>query len=159
MKKLIYILTIFILTDFELTTIHLIHRCKPITKENVMVAIIDLQIDRPEMAFRHCLLESGHLKSDLVKSNKNLFGMKEAYQRTTTCKFTKNNHAYYDYWIESIMDYKYWQLQSPIMHKEKYFDYLVRRGYFQDNKTKYKKMLLGITIDSTCSKHLLGVVR
>lgn len=73
-------------------------------------------------------LESNNLKSNLVKTNKNILGLKVAAQRFT---FATNNHDYgafakYETIEDCILDLKSWQIQSAfyITTEEEYFNLL-----------------------------------
>lgn len=88
--------------------------------------ILLLNIRYPHIVLAQAELESGTGTSPLYKSNHNLFGLKEAKQRPTTALGTDNNHAYYDDWKESVLDYAF--LQARYMHaiksEDEYYQYL-----------------------------------
>jgi uncharacterized FlgJ-related protein len=85
----------------------------------------------PDIVFCQSVIESGHYKSKICKSNNNLFGMKQPKKRKTISKGAKNGYASYDNWVESIKDYKIWQdinLKGNKISRNGYLNYL-RRVY------------------------------
>ena len=75
-------------------------------------------------------LESNNLKSNLVKTNKNILGLKVAAQRFT---FATNSHDYgsfakYETIEDCILDLKSWQIQSAfyLTTEEEYFNLLAK---------------------------------
>jgi hypothetical protein len=88
--------------------------------------ILELNIRYPHIVLAQAELESGTGTSPMYKSNHNLFGLKEAKRRPTTALGTDNNHAYYDNWKESVLDYAF--LQAAYMHEikseDEYYQYL-----------------------------------
>ena len=85
-------------------------------------------IKQAEIVMAQCLVETGHLTSNIFKSNNNLFGMKEAKQRRTTAIGTKNGHAYYPHWKASVRDYLLYQ-RAYYNGVEDYYTFLSRMGY------------------------------
>jgi flagellum-specific peptidoglycan hydrolase FlgJ len=85
-------------------------------------------IKNAEIVMAQCLVETGHLTSNIFKENNNLFGMKEAKQRRTTALGTKNGHAYYKHWHDSVIDYWYYQ-RAYYNGVEDYYIFLSRMGY------------------------------
>jgi hypothetical protein len=88
--------------------------------------ILELNIKFPHIVYAQARLESGNFKSEIFKTNHNLFGMKVATRRPTTNKGEENGHAYYDNWKESVVDYAFYQAQylSDIKTEADYFQYL-----------------------------------
>jgi uncharacterized FlgJ-related protein len=84
----------------------------------------------PDIAIAQSLLETGHFKSKIFNDNNNLFGMKNPSKRNTLSKGTKNGHAYYDTWQDSVKDYKLWQSSMK-------FDQYSRDQYFSKLDTIY----------------------
>ena len=68
-----------------------------------------LNVKYPHIVMAQAMIESGHFQSNIFRSNHNLFGMKEARQRVTTARGTNLNHAYYENWKESVIDYAMFQ--------------------------------------------------
>lgn len=77
--------------------------------------------------------ETGHYTSVIFKENNNLFGMKEAELRASIAKGTKRNHAYYDEWQDSVVDYAlyYSTYLYDIKTEGEYFEYL-KQNYAED---------------------------
>ena len=84
----------------------------------------------PDIAIAQSLLETGHFKSKIFNQNNNLFGMKNPSKRNTLSKGTKNGHAYFSSWQDSVKDYKLWQSSMK-------FDQYSRDQYFTKLDTIY----------------------
>lgn len=102
--------------------------------------ILELNIRYPHIVLAQAELESGTGKSQMFKTNHNLFGLKEAKRRPTTALGTDNNHAYYDNWKESVLDYAF--LQAAYMHEikteDEYYQYLGQ--YYAEDPTYVEKL-------------------
>jgi uncharacterized FlgJ-related protein len=98
------------------------------SQEALVEELKRLNIKFPHIVLAQAMIESGHFQSNIFMANNNLFGMKQARQRCTTAKGTNLNHAYYDNWKESVMDYALFQ--SAYLRKLKteaqYLEYLDR---------------------------------
>lgn len=95
--------------------------------------LVQLNIKHPHIVLAQSKLETGNFTSLVFKENNNLFGMKEAKVRVTTNMGTKNGHAVYDNWKNSVIDYALWQ-SSYLYHaksEDVYYDYL-SSNYAQD---------------------------
>ena len=77
-------------------------------KDSVELFMRQLNMKHIDIAMAQAQLES-NFSSDLFKSNNNLFGMKQAFVRPTSALGTKNNHAYYESWQMSVIDYAFYQ--------------------------------------------------
>lgn len=88
--------------------------------------ISELNIKFPHIVYAQARLESGNFKSQIFKTNNNLFGMKIARKRPTTNKGEENGHAYYDNWKESVQDYAFFQAAylNDIKTESEYLQYL-----------------------------------
>lgn len=88
--------------------------------------ITELNIKFPHIVYAQARLESGNFKSQIFKTNNNLFGMKVARKRPTTNKGEENGHAYYDNWKESVQDYAFFQAAylNDIKTENQYMQYL-----------------------------------
>lgn len=91
-------------------------------------------------------LESNNLKSDLVKTNRNITGMKVA---ATRFSFAVNSHDYgafakYETIEDCILDLKSWQIQSAfyITTEEEYLNLLAKVYCTDDNYTNRIKQLM-----------------
>jgi uncharacterized FlgJ-related protein len=80
----------------------------------------------PHIVMAQAIVESGLGRSDLFKSNNNLFGMREAKSRMTTCSGSKNNFAYYKKWQDGVVDMGFFQSTylNNINTEEKYYLFL-----------------------------------
>jgi len=105
---------------------------KESTKENefspqkLRAYILELNIKFPHIVYAQARLETGNFKSEIFKTNHNLFGMKVATLRPTTNKGEENGHAVYDNWRESVVDYAFYEAQylSDIKTESEYLQYL-----------------------------------
>ena len=79
------------------------------SKEALAEELKRLNVKYPHIVMAQAMIESGHFQSNIFRSNHNLFGMKEARQRVTTARGTNLNHAYYENWKESVIDYAMFQ--------------------------------------------------
>jgi len=95
--------------------------------------IKELNFKFPHIVLAQAYQESGHFKSNIFKYNNNLFGMKEAKQRSTIASGTLNNHAYYNTWSDSVIDYAlfYSTYLYSIKTEEEYYEYL-KQNYAED---------------------------
>lgn len=103
------------------------NKCQSQTKQELLDYMDMLGVEHKEIVLKQCLLETGNLTSDIYKENHNLFGMKEATQRTTTALGTNRNHAYYTNWKSSIIDYLLWQ--RKYFKGGDYLEFLQSYGY------------------------------
>lgn len=103
------------------------------SEERLKEYVIELNIKFPHIVIAQSQIESGYYTSHIFRENNNLFGMKEAKQRPTTNKGTENNHAHYDNWKESVLDYALYQSKylSKLKTEEEYFQYL-SQSYAED---------------------------
>jgi uncharacterized FlgJ-related protein len=69
----------------------------------------ELNIKYPHIVMAQAMLETNHFQSHIFKENHNLFGMREAKQRLTNAIGTEHNHAFYNTWKESVIDYALYQ--------------------------------------------------
>lgn len=116
-----------------------------LTKLNVMVACV-VNCDSPEWVWRQAMLESGHLKSNITKTNNNIFGMDLPKLRNTLAiGCDSNGIAIYKNWEESIVDYAMWQQYKPRVDSLSYCDYLISRCYCPIN-SNYINILKNIKL-------------
>jgi flagellum-specific peptidoglycan hydrolase FlgJ len=79
------------------------------TPSNVKRFLSYYDVLHEDIVYNQSLLETGMFSSELLFSNNNLFGMKNPYSRATTSLGSRNGHAEYTNYIESIKDYKIFQ--------------------------------------------------
>ena len=124
------------------------------SKEISGVALIELieqmNLQNQKIIVAQAIIESGHFKSDLFKSNNNLFGMRKAYQRPTThvpinieVKF--KNYAYYYSWEYSVYDYALWQTAYARNLTENEYLEVLKKTYAEDENyvKKIKSIIYG----------------
>jgi hypothetical protein len=103
------------------------------TEDKLIQQIKDLNFRFPYIILAQSYHETGHYTSFIFKNNFNLFGMKEAQMRVNLAKGTKNGHAYYDSWQDSVKDYALFNASylSDIKTEGEYFEYL-KQNYAED---------------------------
>jgi uncharacterized FlgJ-related protein len=96
------------------------------SKEALVEELKRLNVKYPHIVMAQAMIESGHFQSNIFRSNHNLFGMKEARQRVTTARGTNLNHAYYENWKESVIDYAMFQASylKDLKTEAAYLEYL-----------------------------------
>jgi hypothetical protein len=105
------------------------------TQTNLIGMIKQMHIRFPHIVLAQSMLETNNYKSPIFKENNNLFGMKEAKRRVTLSSGTNKNHAYYNNWIESLLDYGFYQSHylSNIKTEQQYYNYL-SQNYAEDEE-------------------------
>lgn len=85
-----------------------------------------MSVSYPDIVYAQALLETGHFSSSIFVENNNLFGMKKAYRRPTTCIAVKNGHAQYETWQDSVIDYLIYQriYLKQVKTEDEYLSYL-----------------------------------
>ena len=78
--------------------------------DQLLTYIFDLRLEHPYIVFAQAIEESGHFKSEIFQENNNLFGMKMAWNRTTTAIGINRGHAVYTSWRQSVIDYAFFQM-------------------------------------------------
>lgn len=103
------------------------------TQDKLKEYVLQLNIKYPNIVLGQAELETGNFTSKIFKENNNLFGMRQARQRCTTASGTDNNHAFYDSWKSSVVDYALFQsaFLRNIHTEDEYFEYL-RQNYAED---------------------------
>ena len=105
---------------------------------NVYNALIYYHIKYPDVVMSQIMLESSNLTSRLCIKNNNLLGMTVPTKRQTTA-INKKGYAKYKFWLESIVDYKFYQDAILSKHnldtKKKYIAFL-HKNYAKNNKYK-----------------------
>lgn len=94
---------------------------KAFTKELFKQALIYAEIKHPGIAYKQAILETADFTSELCRYANNYFGMRLPKSRCTSAVGEYKNHAQYNHWWNSVMDYKYWQ------------DYYYEHGWNMEN--------------------------
>jgi uncharacterized FlgJ-related protein len=106
--------------------------------------IRSLNIRHADIVYAQAVLESNNFKSRIFIESNNLFGMKKAMQRPTTCTSTHRGHAMYSDWKQSVMDYALFQAAflRDLKTREQYLNYLAQ-NYAEDPNyvTKLKSII------------------
>lgn len=104
------------------------------SEEKFIHYLKELNVKFPYIVYAQAMLETGNFKSKVFRENNNLFGMKCATSRATTNKGEQYNHAMFDTWRESIMDYALYQSRylNSIRSEEQYYSYL-SSSYAEDS--------------------------
>lgn len=125
------------------------------SEEKLITKIKELNIKFPHIVLAQAKLETGNFTSKVFKENNNLFGMKESSIRITTSKGTENNHAYYNNWYESVLDYSFYQCRylSNIQTEEQYLQYL---GQSYAENPKYVDTLINMIKKENLKKYFVN---
>jgi len=111
---------------------------EPFSKEWLKNEIQSLNLDHPDIVLAQAEIETGNYTSQIFKQNKNLFGMKVAKSRPTTAVKEQLNHAYYNSYKESLLDYALWQANyAKNLTKQEYLQ-LLQQIYAEDANYVFK---------------------
>ncbi len=115
------------------------HQKDVFTEQKLKDYLIELNVKYPNIVFAQAKLESGNFKSKIFEENNNLFGMKQPSIRTTTATGEQYNHATYNSWRESVLDYALYSCKytSSIKSESEYIAYLGSR-YAEDTNYMFK---------------------
>jgi len=113
------------------------------SEENLVTYLLDLNIKFPDIVFSQARYETGNFSSLVFRENNNLFGMKVANSRATTNKGEQHNHAIFDNWQMSVLDYALWQnaYGRKFKTRESYMQYL-KDVYAEGTYESINKILL-----------------
>lgn len=90
--------------------------------DELQTMIFELRIEHPEIVFAQAQLETANFTSEIWIENNNLFGIKQAWRRITTCVGVNRSHAIYANWRYSVIDYAFWQLSyAKGLTEEEYY--------------------------------------
>lgn len=111
-----------------------------ITDSTLYSIIQNLRIPHGKIVFAQAKLESDKYKSELFRSNFNLFGMKYATKRPSVTYYENLGYQKYDNWKESVVDYLIWQYSNGVekFSDEKYFEYL--HAYYAEDPSYIRKL-------------------
>ena len=102
--------------------------------DSIYNEILNLRIEHPQIVYSQVIHETDSLRSDLFRTNHNLFGMKCCGNRATTSNEVRNGYAYYSHWRESLLDYALLQMSHyKNLTDDEYYDRL-RLRYASDKK-------------------------
>jgi uncharacterized FlgJ-related protein len=101
---------------------------KPLTIENVRLAINETDIQFKPEVLELIKRESGNLHSKLATKGNNIFGLRKSRKPSTDCG-TIFGYAKFKHFTYSIIAYRLWQQQSPPRKNETYAKYLKRRRW------------------------------
>lgn len=102
------------------------------SKEKLVKAIDDMGLEFPHIVYAQAVLETGNFTSDIFRYNHNMFGMKRAYKRPSTCIATARGHGAYTDWENSLVDYALRQSYyraSKMRTDRDYYNHLESSGY------------------------------
>ncbi|MEX0595306.1 MAG: glucosaminidase domain-containing protein [Candidatus Paceibacterota bacterium] len=102
--------------------------------------IKSINIKFPKVVLAQAKLESSHFKSKVFLENNNLFGMKVASLRPTTAIGVNLNHAVYNNWRESVIDYALYQAAylKNVKTEDEYYQYL--EAHYAEDINYIKKL-------------------
>ena len=128
------------------TEVQLIHDINdPFSEEKVREYLKKLRVKYVDVAVAQMKLESANGTSKIFREGNNLFGMREPGRRPTTALGTRNNHAYYSHWRQSVIDYALFQAYvgniTNLATEEDWLDYI---GKVYAEATAYKQTLKSI---------------
>ena len=113
------------------------------TEEKLIEEIKNLKLEHPEIILAQSYIESGRFNSIKFKKNNNLFAMRKAGSRVTTCNKTDDNgFAIYKNWKESLLDYAF--LQSSFarnLTEREYFMWLESYTHERNYRQLVKKII------------------
>jgi len=109
------------------------------TQDKLVKDIKSLHFKFPYIVLAQAMHETHFFKSPIFNENHNLFGMKLAVVRINLAKGTQNEHAYYNNWNESLIDYALYvsTYLSVLKTEEDYFEYL-EQNYAEDKQYVFK---------------------
>ena len=116
------------------------YRDSAISDSSLYSIITNLRIPHGKIVFAQAKLESNNFKSELFKSNFNLFGMKFATKRPSVTYYENLGYQKYDNWKESLVDYLIWQYSNHVesFSEQKYLEYL--HTYYAEDPSYVKKL-------------------
>ena len=83
---------------------------KPFNENFLIQCIYFEKIKNPDIVLIQARLETGFYTSDIFLKGNNLFGMKYPKYRKTNAIGVYKKHAHYNNWIDSVKDYKTFQI-------------------------------------------------
>jgi len=129
-------------TEYE-KELFIIDTLKTFSEQNLVTYLLDLNVKFPDIVFSQARYETGNFKSLVFRENNNLFGMKVANSRATTNRGEQHNHAIFNNWQMSVLDYALWQnaYGRKFKTRESYMQYL-KDVYAEGTYESINKILL-----------------
>lgn len=111
-------------------------------KDDLQTMIFELRIEHPDIVYAQAQIESANWTSPVWLENNNMFGMKAAGSRITTCVSVHMGYAVYINWRYSVLDYALWQTANARgLTDEQYVDKLC--GIYAEDPL-YRGKLMGM---------------
>lgn len=82
---------------------------EPFSQHKLKQLLIKLNVKHIDIVLKQAAIESSHFKSKVFVENNNLFGMRLPQNRITTAIGSNLNHANYETWQDSVIDYAIYQ--------------------------------------------------
>lgn len=102
------------------------------SEQRLIKLLNKLKVKHIDIVVAQTKIETANYSSAVFLENNNLFGMRQSQQRVTTSTGTNLNHATYDTWQESVIDYAIYQ--STFLKNKTRDEYLayLRANYAED---------------------------
>lgn len=106
---------------------------EPFSEKALNNLLLKLKVKHIDIVLKQSKIETGHYKSQVFLENNNLFGMRQPGNRITTAIGSNLNHAVYNTWQESVIDYAIYQsTYLKNMDRKQYLLYL--HNNYAENK-------------------------
>lgn len=106
---------------------------EPFSEKALNNLLLKLKVKHIDIVLKQSKIETGHYKSQVFLENNNLFGMRQPENRITTAIGSNLNHAVYNTWQESVIDYAIYQsTYLKNMDRKQYLLYL--HNNYAENK-------------------------
>jgi uncharacterized FlgJ-related protein len=98
---------------------------EPFSEKALNNLLLKLKVKHIDIILNQSKIETGYYKSQVFLENNNLFGMRQPENRITTAIGSNLNHAVYNTWQESVIDYAIYQsTYLKNMNRKEYLLYL-----------------------------------
>jgi hypothetical protein len=104
---------------------------KQFTIELFLKALYFQEIESPGIVYRQAIIETGWFTSELFEKANNIFGIRLARIRKTTATGEYEYHAKYQFWYDSVKDYRLLQQYYDSLGYDltNYYVFLEKMGY------------------------------
>lgn len=102
------------------------------SEQALIVYLTELRIPHPHIVLAQARLETGNFTSTIFKESNNIFGMKRAYRRPSTAIGTHRNHAKYNHWKDSVLDFALYKAYVAQNKDEVQYMALLGNSYAED---------------------------